>query len=117
MTFRSVLVFGPGFGIGSTLSGLTALELVQYVLGQYESLHKSIEVKYPVGKAEFVADVLCNGYHECQRVNTWDGISEVVPVDFEELEPTPAEKLDHATFHDHHAYRLIVLKFAENLRG
>ncbi len=117
MTFRSVLVFEPGFGIASTTSGVTALELVQYVLGQYESLHKSIEVKYPVGKAEFLAEVLCDGYHDCHRVDSWDGISEVVLVDFDELEPTPAEKLDHATFHDHHAYRLIVLKFADNLRG
>ncbi|MGE8065176.1 hypothetical protein [Pseudomonas sp. NPDC089569] len=117
MTFRSVLVFEPGFGVASSTSGQTALELVQYVLGQYESLHKTIEVKYPAGKAKFVADVLCNGYSECLAVSSWDGVSEVVPVDFDVLEPTPDEKLDHATFHDHHAYRLIVLKFAENLGG
>lgn len=115
MTHRSVLVFGPGFGVSSTLNSQTAKELAQYVLGQFEQLHNSIEVKYPQGKAEFLADILCDGYHECERVSSWDGIAEVVSVDFDDMEPTPADKLDHASFHDTNAYRLIIKKFAENL--
>lgn len=116
MTAKSVLVFGPNFAIASTMSARTSVELVQYVLGVYESLHLgSIEVKYPVGKAEFVADVLCNGYGECTRVTSWDGVPEVEQVDFEELEATPNEKLDHSSFHDILAYQLIIKKFAANL--
>lgn len=115
MTERSVLVFGSDFGIVSSMSARTAVELIQYVLGRFESLHLSIEVKYPAGKAEFLADVLCDGYHECKRVTSWDGISEVEHVDFDDLEPTPADKLDHASFHDINAYQLMIKKFAANL--
>jgi hypothetical protein len=115
MKHRSVLVFGPGFGVASTLSAQTATELAQYILGLYENVHQSIEVKYPAGKADFLADILCDGYHECERVSSWNGIAEVVSVDFDEMEPTPADKLDHASFHDTSAYRLIIKKFAESL--
>jgi hypothetical protein len=116
MTDRSVLVFGPDFGIVSSLSARTAVELIQYVLGTFESLHmETIEVRYPMGKAEFLADVLCEGYHECRRVTSWDGISEVEHVNFDDLEATPKDKLDHGSFHDINAYQLIIKKFAANL--
>lgn len=115
MTPRSVLVFSPGVGVASTLSGLTAKELVQYVLGYYESLHHGIEVQYPEGKEAFVVQVLCEGYGECVKVTEWSHIPEVIEIDLEELEPTPGPKLDHASFHDVHAYKLIVKQFAANL--
>lgn len=115
MRVRSVLVLQPGLGIASSLSSLTATELVQYVLGVYESLFGIESAVYPVGKAELIRDVLCNGYTECTHVQSWAGVPEVVELDLDELEPTPESRLDHASFRDVSAHKLIIQKFAATL--
>ena len=115
MTYRSVLVLKPGMGIASSLSGLTATELVCYVLGSYESLFAQETPVYPDGKAQFLRDVLCDGYTECTEVVEWIGIDEVVELDLDEIEPTPSHRLDHASFRDVSAHKLIIRKFAATL--
>lgn len=45
----------------------------------------------------------------------WIGVDEVVELDLEEIEPTPSHRLDHASFRDIHAYKLIIKKFAAAL--
>ncbi len=115
MSTRSVLVLKPGMGVASSLSGLTATELVCYILGEYESLFLQETPVYPEGKAQFLRDVLCDGYTECTEVVEWIGVDEVVELDLEEIEPTPSHRLDHASFRDIHAYKLIIKKFAAAL--
>ena len=115
MKVRSVLVLKPGMGIASSLSGLTATELVCYVLGAYESMFVFDAPVYLDGKAQFIRDVLCDGYTECMEVVEWTGVDEVVELDLDEIEPTPAPRLDHASFRDVSAHKLIIKKFAATL--
>lgn len=115
MTYRSVLVLDGEVAIASTLSGRTATELAQYALGYYESMHTMIDVVYPLGKRAFLLDVLCNGYSECTEVSQWQGIKEIVEIKTDDLEPTPPQLLDHESFRDVYANRLIMKLFAANL--
>lgn len=115
MKARSVLVLQPGMGIASTLSGLTATELACYVLGVYESMFVGESPVYPEGKAQFIRDVLCEGYMECTEVVEWTGVDEVVELDLETIEPTPSHRLDHASFRDVSAHKLMMKKFAATL--
>lgn len=112
MKYKSVLVLGPELGIACTVDGLTATELAQYAMGYYENLFQPFEPVYPEGKSEFLADVLCNGYTECERVTKWAGVAQVVQFDYENHLPTPKAKLDHATFGDRFATQLMMKKFA-----
>lgn len=115
MSYKSVLVLDGEVGIASSLSALTATELAQYVLGYFENLHVMMEVKYPKGKRAFLIEVLCQGYSECVEVTAWAGVPEVVHVDLDELAPTPATNLDHESFSDPFANRLMLKIFAANL--
>jgi len=115
MKIRSVLVLAPDVGIASSMSGRTAVELVQYVLGVYEALFNNGDVAYPAGKTEFIKDVLVNGYTECAHVQSWTGVPEVMELALDDLEPTPERRLDHASFRDVHAHKLIIQTFASTL--
>ena len=115
MKVRSVLVLGPELGIASSMSGRTAVELVQYVLGVYESLFKLEPVVYPAGKAEFIRDVLVNGYTECAQVESWPAVPEVIDLGLDDLVPTPEQRLDHASFRDVFAHKLIIQTFASTI--
>lgn len=115
MKTKSVLVFSPGVGVACSIDGLTATEMAQYAMGYYESMFKTLPVAYPEGKQAFLIDVLCNGYTECDLVSAWSGVPEVINIDFDQLLPTPKEKLDHDTFGDVHALRLILNKFTNIL--
>ena len=115
MSYKSVLVLDGEVGIASSLSALTATELAQYVLGYFENLHVMMEVKYPKGKRAFLIEVLCQGYTECIEVTAWAGVPEIVHLDLEELAPTPAANLDHESFSDPFANRLMLKIFAANL--
>lgn len=115
MKVRSVIVLGPQLGIASSMSSRTAVELVQYVLGVFEALFKNEPVAYPAGKADFIKNVLVNGYTECAHVQSWAGVPEVIELQLEELEPTSEQRLDHASFRDVHAHKLIIQTFASTL--
>lgn len=111
MTVKSVLVFGPETGVACTVDGMTAVELAQYAMGYYESMFHTLPVSYPEGKQAFLIDVLCNGYMECDLVTAWGGVPEVINVDFTNFKPTDKAKLDHSTFGDVYAVKLILSKF------
>lgn len=111
MTTKSVLVFQPDLAVAFTIDGQTAVELAQYAMGYYESMFQTMPVTYPDGKQAFLVDVLCNGYMECDLVTAWAGIPEVIKVDFDDFPATEKSKLDHSTFGDRHAVKLIMSKF------
>lgn len=111
MTTKSVLVLGVHVGVACSIDGETAVELAQYAMGYYESMFHTLPVSYPEGKQAFLIDVLCNGYTECDLVTAWVGVPEVIEVDFDYFVPTAKSKLDHSTFGDVHAVKLIMTKF------
>ncbi|RMM39424.1 hypothetical protein QO021_29125 (plasmid) [Pseudomonas amygdali pv. lachrymans] len=115
MTTKTILVLSPNVGVACSIDGLTSIELAQYAMGYYESMFETCPVSYPEGKQAFLIDVLCNGYTECHQVTAWAGVPEVIEFDFDKYVATPKAKLDHATFGDVPALKLIMGKFANIL--
>ncbi|EML5473354.1 hypothetical protein RSM50_006047 [Pseudomonas aeruginosa] len=112
---KSVLQF-EGKALACPFSKLTANELLEYILGYYESLHPSfIRIEYPVGKEEFLYNILKDGYGLAPITSWGPAQVEVLVVSAEDLNATPKDQLDHDSFMEQAAWRLITRTFAEKL--
>lgn len=112
---KSVLRFG-GKALACPFSKLTAKELLEYILGYYESLHPSfIRIEYPIGKEEFLYNILKDGYGLAPITSWGPAQVEVLEVAAEDLKATPKDQLDHDSFMEQAAWRLITRTFAEKL--
>lgn len=111
---QSVLIFSGERGIACPFSTLTAKELLEYILGYYESLHPPfMAVAYQEGKEEFLYRILKDGYGLAPTASKGQ-VDELI-LATEDLQPTPKQQLDHESFMEQAAWRLITLTFAQNL--
>lgn len=113
---KSVLIFSDGMALACPFTSLTAKELIEYILGYYESLHPSfLAVEYPDGKEQFLYTVLKDGYG-LAPITSWGpaAVSEL-HVKADDLVPTPKDQLDHECFMEQAAWRLITRTFAAKL--
>ncbi|WP_277594319.1 hypothetical protein [Pseudomonas chlororaphis] len=112
---KSVLQF-EGKALACPFSKLTAKELLEYILGYYESLHPSfIPIEYPAGKDEFLYIVLKEGYGLAPITSWGPAQVDVLEVAADALKATPKDQLDHDSFMEQAAWRLITRTFAEKL--
>lgn len=84
-------------------SAFAGKELIEYILGYIQSIHVGIEVHYPHGRQALLVDVLTAGYG-LQRTTQPEGEHVDLAGDFS---PTPAHNLDHQTFHDQAAWKIM----------
>ena len=94
-------------------SELTANELMSYMVGFYEGHFSGREPVYPNGKAQFLFEVLTDGYGLVQAKSLTD-------LEVRSVDPTSvkaAATLDHDTFHDPLAWKLMNAVFISTLRN
>lgn len=91
----------------------TVRELIGYILGYYQSLFVARQPIYHDGQSQFLFSVLRDGYGLTER-EPRQGAT-VVDLQVEQFEPTPDDKLDHKTFSDPHAWRLMTQRFIDLL--
>lgn len=111
---QSALIFSGDRGLACPFSTLTAKELMEYILGYYESLHPPfMAVVYQEGKEDFLYRILKDGYG-LEPTSSWDQVEQLI-LATEDLQPTPKQQLDHESFMEQAAWRLITLTFSQTL--
>jgi hypothetical protein len=106
---RVVTSLRPGLSLESPLGAETLSELVSYILGFYEGMFAGAPVRYQSSAAEFVYDVLKQGY--CLVELPEDSTAVTFHLD-NHLTPCPDVKGQHARYHDLTAWRFMVNHFS-----
>ncbi len=92
----------------------TVRELLSYALGFYANLFAGSEVAYPdQNVAKFLYTTLKDGYH----VPLGTGRSDLSEIDLEtlDIEMTESSQLDHGSYSDPHAWKLMTGMFLATL--
>jgi hypothetical protein len=110
MIRRCVIKLGDEPQLEAPLHVETVQELISYVLGFYASLFAGSEVQYPdQSRPKFLYTVLKDGYY----VPLASGRKDQAEIDLEtlQIEPTERALLDHGTYNDPHAWKLMTGMF------